>query len=146
MKSFFFLGAGKVLEKGFRMWKAGKNADEVVEVLDDAFDASKPYKHLEDSKHVGTGKDFTAAQRKKIYDANRKRNGGVLKDDDTGEILVQSQKSKKGVTPSQNEAQIDHIIPKNPDNPSIPAGSNSYKNAKVISRQRNRAKSNKTSG
>ncbi|MDO6819029.1 PAAR-like protein [Zobellia sp. 1_MG-2023] len=30
---FLFLGAGKVLEKGFRMWKAGKAGDELVEVF-----------------------------------------------------------------------------------------------------------------
>ncbi len=52
---FLFLGAGKVIEKGFRAYSAakaakaadelveaaGKGADEVVESIDDAFDASK---------------------------------------------------------------------------------------------------------
>ncbi|WP_289064308.1 PAAR-like protein [uncultured Zobellia sp.] len=177
---FLFLGAGKVIEKGFSAWStaraaklarqkeiheqvmkaldpngAGDNvlrlSDDLIEASDDGikgadelFDPNHPYKHLDDGPSVGQGKDFTAAQKKKIYDANRKRNGGVLKDDDTGEILIEAQKSKKGVTPPQNEAQVDHIIPKKPDNPDVTPGSNSYENAKVISRKNNRAKSNKT--
>ncbi|WP_323227209.1 RHS repeat-associated core domain-containing protein [Spirulina sp. 06S082] len=38
---------------------------------------------------------------------------------------------------------VDHIIPKNPADPSVTPGTNSYKNARIISRARNRAKSNK---
>ncbi|TYQ27274.1 RHS repeat-associated core domain-containing protein [Pseudanabaena sp. UWO310] len=101
-----------------------------------------PYSHLQDSPSVGAGKDFTAAQKRKILEENRSRNGGELRDDDTDELLVPSQKSIKGITPPQNEAQVDHIIPKNPADPDVSAGTNSYKNAKVISRANNRAKSN----
>ena len=126
--------------------EVAESIDDSVEVGDDVFDPNHPYKHLEDSKNVGAGKDFTAAQKKKIYETNRERNNGLLKDDDTGEVLVEAQKSKKGVAPPQNEAQVDHIIPKIPDDPNVLPGSNSYKNAKVISRKRNRAKSNKTDG
>ncbi|WP_082067343.1 contractile injection system protein, VgrG/Pvc8 family [Paenibacillus terrae] len=96
-----------------------------------------PYSHLKDSKHVGPGKDFTAAQKKKIIEENMKRNGEVVKSDDTGQILTKPQKSKKGVTPDPNEWQIDHIIPRDKD------GSNSYSNAQVLSRKENRDKSNK---
>lgn len=95
------------------------------------------YSHLEDPPDVGPYKDFTADQKRAILDENRKRNGGVLRDDDTGEELVPSQKSRKGVTPPENEAQVDHVYPKSK------GGTNSYKNAKVISRKRNREKSNK---
>ena len=102
-----------------------------------------PYSHLEDPPNVGPGKDFTPEQKEKIYNDNRNRNGGRLLDDDTGEPLEPPKKSRKGVRPPPNEAQVDHIIPKKPADPNIPPGTNSYKNAKVISRQRNRQKSNK---
>jgi RHS repeat-associated protein len=101
-----------------------------------------PYGNLEDPPNVGPGKDFTPEQKKKIYDENRKRNGGKLLDDDTGQPLEPPKKSKRGVKPPANEAQVDHIIPKKPNNPNVPPGTNSYKNGKVISRQRNRQKSN----
>ena len=101
-----------------------------------------PYGHLEDPPNVGPGKRFTDEQREKIYEENRKRNGGRLLDDETGEPLEPGKKSKKGVTPPPNEATIDHINPRNPKDPNVPRGTNSYKNARVISRKRNRAKSN----
>jgi RHS repeat-associated protein len=103
-----------------------------------------PYKNLDDTPHsIGAGKDFTASQKKKIYQENMARNNGKLRDDDTGRFLSMPKKSQKGVTPSQHEAQVDHIVPKNPADPSVSPGTNSFKNAKVISRERNRAKSNR---
>ena len=38
-----------------------------------------PYGHLKDSKYVGKGKSFTAAQKKKIIKENMKKNGGVVR-------------------------------------------------------------------
>ena len=96
-----------------------------------------PYSHLDDPASVGTGKDFTAAQKKNIIEENMKKNGGVVKSDLSGQELVKPSKSQKGVTPPENEWQIDHINAK--DN----GGSNSYSNAQVLSRKENRLKSNK---
>ena len=70
-------------------------------------------------------------------------NGGQLKSDLSGLVLISPGKSLPGVTPPANEAQIDHIIPKNPSSSNVNSGSNSYSNAQVLSRQENRLKSNK---
>jgi RHS repeat-associated protein len=95
---------------------------------------SGPYSNLQDPKNVGAGKDFTAAQKAAIIEQNMKNNGGVVKSDMSGQVLVPPQKSMKGVTPSPLEWQIDHIIPKNA------GGTNSYSNAQVLSRYENRLK------
>jgi hypothetical protein len=42
---------------------------------------------------------------------NMEANGGVLRDDVTGEIMVPAAKSTRGVTPPPNEVSVDHIIP-----------------------------------
>jgi RHS repeat-associated protein len=98
-----------------------------------------PYSHLEDHPSVGEGKDFTAAQKEKIIAENKQRNGGVVKSDDPNDphqILVKPSKSEEGVTPPQNEWQVDHIVPLDK------GGSNSFTNARVVSRELNREKSN----
>lgn len=98
---------------------------------------TSPYGHLEDPPNVGPGEDFTAAQKAKIIQENMNRNNGVVRSDQSGDILTRPLKSQKGVTPDPNEWQIDHIEAK--DN----GGTNSYSNAQVLSRQENRLKWNK---
>lgn len=68
------------------------------------------------------------------------RNGGVVKSDQSGEVLVRPKESSKNIPPpppSSNEWQIDHVQAKSK------GGSNSYKNAQVLSRRKNIKKSNK---
>lgn len=96
-----------------------------------------PYSHLEDHPSVGPGKDFTDSQKKKILAENKKRNGGTIRDDRTGEKLVKPKQHKAGVSPPSNEAQIDHVDPRSK------GGSNSFSNAEVRSRANNIAKSDK---
>lgn len=100
-------------------------------------DASKvgPYSDIPDPKNVGPGKPFTKAQKEAIIQENMRRNGGVVRSDGDGRVLVKLSKSVKGVTPDSNEWQIDHI------NPRSRGGSNSNSNAQVLSRQENRIKS-----
>ncbi|MDD2377024.1 MAG: HNH endonuclease signature motif containing protein [Clostridia bacterium] len=93
-----------------------------------------PYSNIEDSTKIEVGKDFTATQKQRIIEENMRKNGGVVKSDLSGEQLVKPIKSQKGITPSENEWQIDHIDPKNS------GGSNTYKNAQVLSRKENRIK------
>jgi len=93
-----------------------------------------PYSNLVDPPNVAPGKDFTASQKSQIIQQNKAMNGGVVKSDMSGIELVQPQKSMKGVTPSPLEWQIDHIIPKSA------GGTNSFSNARVLSRLENRIK------
>ena len=102
-----------------------------------------PYGHLDDPPSVGPGKDFTSTQKERIYEENRRRNGGIIRDDVTGEPLERSKRSRRGVPTPSNAAQIDHINPRNPSDPNVPRGTNSYKNASVRSAPGNLAKSNK---
>ena len=96
-----------------------------------------PYDHLEDHTSVGEGKEFTRTQKKKVLEENRKRNNGELRDDETGEVGMPHQQSKKGVPHADNEVHIDHYYPRSK------GGTNSYKNARVRLRKYNIKKGNK---
>ena len=100
-------------------------------------DRGGPYGHLEDHPSVNSGKDFTQTQKKNILAENTARNSGEIRDDRTGELLVPSQQSLKGVTPPSNEAHVDHVYP------ASEGGPNSYANAEVRSRANNIEKSNR---
>ncbi|HEX5150763.1 MAG TPA: DUF6531 domain-containing protein [Parafilimonas sp.] len=97
------------------------------------------YSDLEhDPELRGKDKDFTKSQKEKIYDANKEANGGYLCSDKDGTILEAPKKSQSGESPSPYEAQVDHKKPRSK------GGTNDYSNAAVLSREQNRAKSDKT--
>ncbi len=93
------------------------------------------YSTLKDSSSVGPGKNFTQTQKTKIRDLNRQHNGGLLRSDLDGTFLRNPRQSQKGVTPSKNEAHVDHIQAR------ANRGSNSYQNAQILSREQNMRKS-----
>jgi RHS repeat-associated protein len=93
----------------------------------------------EEATKAGEGvlkeKAFTRAQKREILQTNREKNAGELRSDKSGQALVPSKKSERGVTPPQNEAQVDHVYPRSK------GGSNAPDNSQVLSRQENRKKS-----
>jgi hypothetical protein len=111
--------------------KAGHHA--AVAAVQDA----SPYDHLPAPRHVEPGKKVTPMQKREMHAENRRRNGGALRDDETGELLSTPKQSTTGVTPPSNEAHIDHVVPKST------GGTNGYPNLRVISRQRNLEKGSK---
>ncbi|MCF6347897.1 MAG: GH-E family nuclease [Flavobacteriaceae bacterium] len=72
---FLFLGAGKVLEKGFRAWKAGKAVDDVVEVTEEI---AKPYTKSRPS--------YGKNQVDEVFE-NAKQADGNIYDPNTGELI-----------------------------------------------------------
>ncbi|MBL3549160.1 MULTISPECIES: DUF4280 domain-containing protein [unclassified Chryseobacterium] len=119
-----------------------KKSDDVANKGDDAVKAIPPWKGPTDYSGINTNRfkikpnaDFTPAQKKAIYDANMKHNDGILRSDLDGTVLEMPQKSVKGVTPSQTEAQVDHIKAKSKGGRNDPSN-----NAQVLSREQNRAK------
>jgi RHS repeat-associated protein len=108
------------------------------------------YSHLKDPKDVTSTTKPTPRQVKEMKAANRKHNDGLLRDDVTGEVLVDSKKSTRRnrdpndpnftPPPPQNEAQIDHIKPQSKD------GTRSYSNLQIRSRKGNRDKWDKEPG
>ena len=87
-------------------------------------------------KGVKDGGRYTSKKhRDAIFEANKTHNGGVLRSDHDGTVLVPSKKSMRGEKkPPTNEAQIDHKRSRHT------GGQNSSQNAQVLGRKQNRDK------
>ena len=94
-----------------------------------------PYAGLRDPKNVGV-KPFTPRQHREGLAANEAQNGGVLRSDKSGRVLVRPKQSRRGVTPPANEAHFDHCVPVDA------CGTNSFRNLQILAGDENIAKSN----
>jgi len=135
------VGAG-ILAPGGGYGVGAKGVVKAVSKADDVVDGAKAIgkvaeKVAEKAEKVAEkGKVFTQSQKREIFESNKLKNEGVLRSDKSGIDLVASKKSTKGVTPPNNEAQVDHIVPRSK------GGTNTRDNAQVLSRKENRTKSN----
>ncbi|MGO3183432.1 MAG: hypothetical protein ACTIJ9_11425 [Aequorivita sp.] len=88
---YLFLGAGKLLEKGFRAWKAARAGDEVVEVLADGVKAG--------DEIVESGTNITASSKAKSWQGTFPYDGiDIWKD-----ITLKRGKKVIGGVPGQSE-------------------------------------------
>jgi len=120
----------------------GKSTDEPKSGSDQqggSTQRKKPdYSTVPNPKNVKSGGDFSAQQKEGALRVNREANGGEVRSDGDGRVLVQPEKSQKGVKPSPNEWQFDHKDPK------VSGGTNASSNIQILSREENRAKSAQT--
>jgi 5-methylcytosine-specific restriction endonuclease McrA len=89
----------------------------------------------------GAGKNFTEKVKKETFEENKQSNGGDAKCKDCGQTIERLGQSKKGETPPSNQAQGDHINPKNPSDGS-PQGNNTSDNLQWLCQGCNGTKSN----
>lgn len=61
------------------------------------------------SKKERPGKDFTKAGKEAVKDLNKEKNNGKTVCENCGIETVPGKKSEKGVTPPNNETQVDHV-------------------------------------
>ncbi len=83
------------------------------------------------------GKDFTPAGKRQVKHDNSDRNNGQMKCEKCGKDVNPAIKHEKDVSPPNNEAHVDHKIPKSKD------GSGTPENGQILCRTCNLEKSNK---
>lgn len=99
----------------------------VVRPFDPNAKGNGPYKSIPDGPDVAPFKHFTGTQKAAIIAANRAKNGGALKSDASGGLLVLTTKRGRGAKVNPAEVNIDHIFPRSA------GGWNSHANAQVLS-------------
>jgi RHS repeat-associated protein len=100
------------------------------------------YSEIPGPKNPKPGAKFTPQQLEAAKQYNKEVNGGVLRSDEDGTIMDPSVQSKSGVKANMNQVEGDHIIAKNPKDPSSPRGTNSSSNLRLITKSQNLKKSN----
>ena len=99
--------------------KVGK-IEKDIKILDKAVDAAKGVDKAKDlskaearaaklSKTSREGKDFTKAGKESVIDVNKAKNNGKTVCEGCGTNTTKATQSKKGVTPSKKETQVDHV-------------------------------------
>ncbi|QRE04062.1 RHS repeat-associated core domain-containing protein [Flavobacterium psychrophilum] len=85
----------------------GKNVKADGEVVEQLTKAEARAAKL--SKVDRSGKDFTKAGKRAVIDVNKAKNGGKTVCEGCGTSTTKATQSKKGVTPSKRETQVDHV-------------------------------------
>ncbi|MCL6220151.1 DUF6443 domain-containing protein [Zunongwangia pacifica] len=108
-----------------------------LKTINKAVDAVKAEKRAAKLSKVGReGKNFTKAGKEAVIDVNKAKNNGKVICENCGTNTLPATQSKKGVTPSKKERQVDHIDPKSK------GGSGTPDNGQVLCRDCNIKKSN----
>lgn len=108
-----------------------------LKTISKAIDAVKAEKRAAKLSKVGReGKNFTKAGKEAVIDVNKAKNKGKAICETCGTNTLPATQSKRGVTPSKKERQVDHIDPKSK------GGSGTPDNGQVLCAGCNNKKSN----
>jgi hypothetical protein len=127
-------------------YQAAPRQTPLIEVNGVPTEVSGPYRNLPEPQLVGPGQLFSEKQRELIIQANRKKHGGKIHSDLAG-FMFPCEKGKPQLCPEPDvlneppdrrdaKAEVHHVVPKK-DKRCCPWGTNSNKNAAVISRKLN---------